>query len=198
VTGVTISRAQAERATSLSRAQGVDNAIFVECDAVDLAFPDASFDVVWAMESEPHMPDKARFISEMVRVLKPGGALVVAAWNIRDTRRTPLSAREIRHVQLPLDEWCHAEFISIHDYVELFETHGLREVVSDDWSASTLPSWREAVLEGLRDPRGILRARPSQWWSQTRDAYTMLRLDAGFRKGLFQYGMIRGRKAASA
>jgi MPBQ/MSBQ methyltransferase len=197
VVGVTISKAQAERAAALTRAQGLDNAVFVEGDAGDLAFRDASFDVIWAMESEQHMPDKRHFIAEMFRVLKPGGVLVVAAWNIRDTRRAALSASETRHLRLLLDEWCHAQFISIHEYVTLFETCGLVEVASDDWSAPTLPSWRGAVFEGLRSPRGMLRATLSEQWRLTRDAYTMLRLGAAFRTGLCQYGLIRGRKAAS-
>ena len=36
-------------------------------------FPDNSFDVVWACESGEHMPDKAAYINEMMRVLKPAG-----------------------------------------------------------------------------------------------------------------------------
>ena len=35
------------------------------------------------------MPDKARYGAEMLRVLKPGGILVVADWNQRDDRRKP-------------------------------------------------------------------------------------------------------------
>jgi len=34
--------------------------------------PDNSYDVVWACESGEHMPDKKKYVEEMVRVLKPG------------------------------------------------------------------------------------------------------------------------------
>ena len=35
------------------------------------------------------MPDKERYGAEMLRVLKPGGILVVADWNQRDDRQVP-------------------------------------------------------------------------------------------------------------
>ncbi|KMW70220.1 delta(24)-sterol C-methyltransferase, partial [Limnoraphis robusta CS-951] len=56
-----------------------------------LSFPDASFDVVWSVEAGPHMPDKAIFAKELLRVVKPGGVLVVADWNQRDDRQIPLN-----------------------------------------------------------------------------------------------------------
>jgi len=37
------------------------------------------------------MPDKARFVSEIVRLLQPGGRVVTGTWNLRDTRTTPLT-----------------------------------------------------------------------------------------------------------
>lgn len=56
---------------------------------MNLSFPDGSFDVVWSVEAGPHMPDKAVFAKELLRVLKPGGVLVVADWNQRDDRQKP-------------------------------------------------------------------------------------------------------------
>ena len=42
-------------------------------DALDQPFPSGSFDLVWSLESGEHMPDKARFVGELVRVAAPGG-----------------------------------------------------------------------------------------------------------------------------
>src|SRR6185436_6087582 len=131
LTGITISKAQVERATLLAKAQKVENTIFLECDALKMGFADDSFDIVWAVESEPHMPDKEIFVHEMARVLKPGGMLVIAAWNVRDTRGAPLSKAEAAHVKLLVDEWSHASFISIHEYVEYFKNYGLVDVKAD-------------------------------------------------------------------
>lgn len=46
---------------------------FKEGDALDLPFPDNSFDAVLNVESSHIYPDFDRFLSEVKRVLKPGG-----------------------------------------------------------------------------------------------------------------------------
>lgn len=46
-------------------------------DALDMPFPDASFDRVIAAEVLEHIPDDMTAISEIVRVLKPGGMIAV-------------------------------------------------------------------------------------------------------------------------
>ena len=108
VTGVTISPQQVKRAQELTP-HGVD-ANFIVDDAMNLSFPDASFDVVWSVEAGPHMPDKAVFAQELLRVLKPGGVLVVADWNQRDDRSIPLNFWEKPVMRQLLDQWSHPAF----------------------------------------------------------------------------------------
>lgn len=72
MTGITISPEQQRRATNLAAERGVANAKFELCDALDMKYPDNSFDLVWACESGEHMPDKEKYVQEMARVLKPG------------------------------------------------------------------------------------------------------------------------------
>ena len=74
VTGITISPEQQRRATDLAAERGISNAKFELCDALDMKYPDNSFDFVWACESGEHMPDKVKYIEEMTRVLKPGAS----------------------------------------------------------------------------------------------------------------------------
>ena len=40
-------------------------------NALEMEFEDDTFDLVWACESGEHMPDKAKYVQEMTRVLKP-------------------------------------------------------------------------------------------------------------------------------
>lgn len=49
----------------------------VKGDALDLPYPDGTFDVVIASEILEHVPEDDRAIDELVRVLKPGGQLAV-------------------------------------------------------------------------------------------------------------------------
>jgi SAM-dependent methyltransferase len=58
-----------------------DRAAIVQQDGVRLAFDDEVFDAVTCLEALEFMPDPRRALAECVRVLKPGGVLVV-------TRRT--------------------------------------------------------------------------------------------------------------
>ena len=49
----------------------------MECDVLELPFPDGSFDAVTIAFGLRNLPDYARGIDEMTRVLKPGGKLLV-------------------------------------------------------------------------------------------------------------------------
>lgn len=51
---------------------------FASVDAQQIPFPDESFDVVLANHMLYHVPDKARVLSEIRRVLQPGGRLFAA------------------------------------------------------------------------------------------------------------------------
>src|SRR6185503_2348376 len=53
---------------------------FVEGDAQELPFEDASFDRVISTFGHMFAPDHERTASEMTRVLRPGGAIAVACW----------------------------------------------------------------------------------------------------------------------
>jgi SAM-dependent methyltransferase len=57
---------------------------WMEGNAVSMPFPDASFDVVAAQQGLQFLPDKPAALSEMRRVLVPGGRLVLSVW--RSTR----------------------------------------------------------------------------------------------------------------
>jgi ubiquinone/menaquinone biosynthesis C-methylase UbiE len=57
---------------------------FVEGDAQNLPFPDESFDVVINLEASHSYPDFPRVLSEVARVLRPGGRFVYADLRTRD------------------------------------------------------------------------------------------------------------------
>lgn len=91
VIGITLSDKQQKRATLLAQQQNIPNSEFIVMDALNMKFPDNSFDYVWACESGEHMPDKKKYIEEMTRVLKPGGKIVVATWCQRDEGDKPFT-----------------------------------------------------------------------------------------------------------
>lgn len=191
VTGVTISPQQVQRATELTPA-GV-TARFQVDDAMNLSFPDASFDVVWSVEAGPHMPDKAIFAKELMRVLKPGGLLVVADWNQRDDRKKPLNVWEKPVMQQLLDQWAHPQFASIEGFAEHLEATGLVQgtVATADWTQETLPSWIDSIWQGIARPKGLIKFGFSGFIKSLREVPTILLMRLAFGAGLCRFGMFR-------
>ena len=197
VTGITISPQQVKRAQELTP-DGV-TARFQVDDALNLSFPDASFDVVWSIEAGPHMPDKARYAQEMLRVLKPGGILVVADWNQRDDRRQPLNGWERPVMRQLLDQWSHPAFASIEGFAEQLEATGLvaGQVITTDWTQETLPAWLDSIWQGIVRPEGLLKFGLVGFIKSLREVPTFLLMRLAFGAGLCRFGMFRAVRAAA-
>ncbi len=189
VTGVTISPKQVERATQLTPENVT--ARFKVDDAMHLSFPDASFDVVWSVEAGPHMPDKEVFAKELLRVLKPGGTLVVADWNQRDDRQVPLNFWEKPVMTQLLDQWSHPKFSSIEEFAELLKATGLvnGKVTTADWTQETLPSWLHTIWVGVIRPWGWLQYGVGGFLKSVREIPTILLMRLAFGTGLCRFGM---------
>jgi MPBQ/MSBQ methyltransferase len=195
VTGVTISPQQVQRAQALTPT-GL-TAQFKVDDAMALSFPDASFDVVWSVEAGPHMPDKAVFAKELMRVLKPGGVLVLADWNQRDDRQQPLNFWEKPVMRQLLDQWSHPAFASIEGFAEALAATGLvtGDVITADWTQPTLPSWFDTVWQGIIRPQGWLQFGVSGFLKSVREVPTIGLMRLAFGTGLCRFGMFRAVRA---
>ena len=89
-----------EAALENARREGVTDRVSVETgDACDLPFPPASFDVVlshWVMHNLPDAAGRTRALDEMLRVLRPGGVLVLADIANHADYQAHLAARNIQ------------------------------------------------------------------------------------------------------
>jgi SAM-dependent methyltransferase len=61
-------------------AEGLDNLQFLERDAEELAFEEASFDAVLSRQGLQYLPDVAGVLARLRGFLKPGGRLAAAVW----------------------------------------------------------------------------------------------------------------------
>lgn len=78
VTGIDIDSAAVQHA---NRTYLKDNLKFQSADALNLPFPDSTFDVVICSQVYEHVPDAEKMMGEIRRVLKPGGVCYFAATN---------------------------------------------------------------------------------------------------------------------
>jgi len=139
-------------------------------------------------------------IDELLRVLKPGGTLILAGWNVRDDAVVPLSPFEHKKVQYLLEEWSHPNFWSIEKYRSKFEARpDVAATRAADWSIYVHPSWKESILTMFRRPKGIFMAlrNPRRAKERVRDLYALWAWHKAMGRGLMQFGVFSVTKAPS-
>jgi MPBQ/MSBQ methyltransferase len=78
VSGVDLTAEFVETATALTTRVGLSDKVdFRVGSALDLPFPDASFDCGWSQNVAMNIEDRPRYYAEMHRVLRPGGRLAI-------------------------------------------------------------------------------------------------------------------------
>jgi tocopherol O-methyltransferase len=192
-TGITLSPVQAARATERAAAAGV-NARFLVADALAMPFADASFDLVWTLESGEHMPDKQQFLQECCRVLKPGGRLIMATWCNRPTQppHEPLSEDEQKHLADIYRVYCLPYVISLPEYEAIAHSLPLENIRSADWSTAVAPFW-DVVIDSAVTPGAILGLLRSGWIT-IQAALSLGLMQRGYRRGLIRFGLLCGTK----
>jgi len=146
VTGVTIVPWQVEQARRLSSA----DVQFVEEDYTATSFATASFDGAYALESSCHAPgaDKAAFIREAHRILKPGARLVV----VDGFRKldTPMCAL-VRHAYDTMCRWYVLEQVAhLERFLRCMEESGFDDIQVEDTSWRAAPSVAHVPWVSLR------------------------------------------------
>ena len=96
VTGIDMTPEMLAKARAASAEMGARNVEFVQAEAEQLPFPDASFDVVISNGVIDLIPDKDAVFGELNRVLVPGGRLQIADVTIQN----PVSAEGRRNIDL--------------------------------------------------------------------------------------------------
>jgi tocopherol O-methyltransferase len=194
-TGITLSPVQANRATERAQAAGLEaRSRFLVADALNMPFPDQSFDFVWSLESGEHMPDKHQFLQECYRVLKPGGAFVMATWCHRPATppNPPLSVDEQAHLEKIYRVYCLPHVISLPEYEAIAQEIGFQSIHTDDWSTAVAPFW-DVVIGSAFTPNalfGLLRAGRTT----IQAALSLGLMRQGYQRGLVRFGLLRGTK----
>jgi SAM-dependent methyltransferase len=172
--------------------RNVPGATFQRGDAQALPFDDDSFDAVVCGYGVIHVPDPEKALSEIARVLRPGGRAAVSVW----AAPTPdngfgvvygaLKAHGDMSVPVP-----HGpdffQFSALESMTAALQGAGLSEVavtpVPQDWQMNNPLDLVEALLEGAVRARALLRGQTDT----ARQA-----IDAAITEGMGRFGSTDG------
>ncbi len=143
--------------------------IFVEGDACQMPFPDASMDVVLAVECIFHFPSREAFFREAQRVLRPGGQLglcdFVSVPILKVLQKLFPNASEV----LLSGAYGRVDSaVSLADYQSLAQKTGFRLISQTDITRNTLPTYPvvRQIFTQIGDPRAARTTAAVGWISQ--------------------------------
>ena len=155
VTGITLSKVQAEMASAAAESDGLDVSFRV-MDAQDLSFaPDEQFDCIWSIEAISHFHKKKSFFDQASKLLVPGGVIAITDWfgkkGLSDSERTELLE--------PIERGMLIELNTLEDYLQMMadagtvvqETGNLSDNVAQTWDFGLDIIQDESLWQTARD-----------------------------------------------
>lgn len=127
VTGIDLTPAMLTAARERQRAAGLNNMEWLEGAAFPLTFADHSFDAVLTRYSFHHFIEPALVLSEMVRVTRPGGRVLVADVAM------PASKVDAYDRLERLRDPSHVHALEIGEFAQLFRDANLEHVTSSTY-----------------------------------------------------------------
>jgi len=170
-----------EEARKLATAKGLANMEAAVADAEALPFEDARFDLVTCRIAPHHFPDVPTFVSEVGRVLKPGGTFAVVDNIAPDAESSPgYSNAELRDASLTYNalekirDPSHARCLGMAEWAEVISDAGLellhkerlgKDMEFQPWAerlgsdAATIERLRAMLTQGTPALSAFLRPR---------------------------------------
>lgn len=171
VIGTDLTEEMLAQARRLAAERGLANVRFQTANAVDLPFPDATFDLVTSRFAPHHFSDLRRGLTELVRVLKPGGqAIILDTCSPED----PDLADLMNDLEVRRDH-THVRNLSPSQWRALFADLGL---TVDRWTLGRVElEFNDWVIRGSTPPDQIAYLRPifEQPSPEVRDAFSIRR-----------------------
>lgn len=192
VTGLTVSERQYAHARTLANDSG--RIEFYLRDALDSGLPGGSYDAVIAIESTEHIGAKTKLLTEVSRLLRPGGRCVVAAWLSRERP----AAWERKYLLEPICvEGRLPNMASASEFRVMFADAGFREIEFVDLTRKVRRTWticaRRVTRHFLTDKTFRRRLSDRQFNNRV-FAKTVFRIWLAYRTGAVGYGIFSASK----
>jgi len=190
VVGINVVPGDIDQGRRYARRRNVaDRVTFQLQDMTRTSFPDESFDVVWAIESICHVPDKREFLAEARRLLKPGGRLVVAD-GFRRRQSFDLADEQLLHGWL--SGWAVPDLVTPEEFIGAAQLNRFAHVQFKDVTAHVWPSARRMHrLAMVLYPLGVAK-RVTGFFTDVQLANRRSALEQYhvLRRGLLVYGLV--------
>lgn len=137
VTGISLSEKQVYSANTLAEKEGVNHlAKFEQKDFTATGFADKSFDIIWAIESVCHAPDKSAFLKEAFRILKKDGRLIMADF----FKKEYLQGKDAQQIKQWAHGWAVEDFSTKEEFEKQLKHAGFSEIKTEDASNAIMRS----------------------------------------------------------
>jgi len=199
VHGITLSAAQVDTCRENARRLGVEHlARFERRNYLATGLEDASFDVVWAVESVCYAFDKGDFLREAMRLLRPGGRLVLA--DFFSVRMDGRPRRDRRLMEKWTRSWAIREYAVTEDFERQMAETGFRDVVVRDVTRSVRRSVRRLFLYYYPGLVYTYLWQLMGWRNrvQTLNTHSTAYQYRAYRRGLWRYNLVAGTKPEGA
>lgn len=181
-----LSEVENERNREMNKAQGLDHLIdVIDASFEKLDYPDNSFDIVWSQDAILHSDHRDRVITEVARVLKPGGEFIMT---------DPMQSDDCPEgVLQPILDRIHLNSLgSPGFYIDTARKCGLQDLGFEAHTPQ-LTRHYSRVLQTLNDMENELEGKVSQEYIERMNQGLQHWIDGG-KKGYLAWGIFHYRK----